>query len=120
MPVGCRRGKSNRQFVQLGLDRLVAKGRARPGLQLTAPYQFIAGSSRLSNDSLPKAFFDLLPDLLCVIEEDGRLVDISKAWTDPLGWTRRNLLSRPLLELIHADDVGHKLAIRGALHTGKP
>lgn len=65
------------------------------------------------------AFFDLSPDLLCVIEQDGCLVDISKAWTDTLGWTRRNFLSRPLTELIHPDDLDRTLATLRMLPTGQ-
>jgi PAS domain S-box-containing protein len=49
-------------------------------------------------------FFALSLDLLAIIDDDGRLRQVSPAWERLLGYDRQQLTDRPVVELIHADD----------------
>ncbi|HWD76732.1 MAG TPA: PAS domain-containing sensor histidine kinase [Solirubrobacteraceae bacterium] len=48
--------------------------------------------------------FDLSPDLLCVASLDGHLQRVNPAFERTLGYDAAELLSRPLVELVHRDD----------------
>jgi PAS domain S-box-containing protein len=48
--------------------------------------------------------FDLSPDLLCVASLDGCFQRVNLAFERTLGYDAAELLSRPLLELVHRDD----------------
>jgi PAS domain S-box-containing protein len=49
-------------------------------------------------------FFDLSLDLLCVAGYDGFFKRVNPAWEKTLGWTTVDLLVRPYLDFVHADD----------------
>src|SRR5882762_9592023 len=50
-------------------------------------------------------FFDLIPDLACIVSTDGYLKKVNPAWETSLGYTQEEVLSTPMLELIHPDDL---------------
>jgi diguanylate cyclase (GGDEF)-like protein/PAS domain S-box-containing protein len=49
--------------------------------------------------------FEMTSDLLATISLDGRFTLLNPAWEQLLGWSRAELLERPIQELIHPDDV---------------
>lgn len=49
--------------------------------------------------------FDTTSDLLATITPEGRFTLLNPAWEEALGWTREELLARPMRELVHPDDV---------------
>jgi len=49
-------------------------------------------------------FFELSRDLMCVADFDGHLVKLNEAWERVLGFTRAELMSKPMFEFIHPDD----------------
>jgi two-component system cell cycle sensor histidine kinase/response regulator CckA len=55
-------------------------------------------------------FFSLLPDLACVVSTDGHFKKVNPAWEATLGYTREEVLSIPMLELIHPDDLERTIA----------
>ncbi len=50
-------------------------------------------------------FFDLSVDMLCVANFEGYFVDVNRAFTRVLGYSREELLSKPYLHFVHPDDV---------------
>src|SRR6266699_4027040 len=71
----------------------------------------------------PDLFFLASPDLLCIVDFDGRFVQVNPAWENALGCSSVELCSRPYIEFVHPDDREHTKAaierlIRGvATHT---
>lgn len=65
------------------------------------------------------AFFELLLDHLCVAGFDGYWKRLNPSWSRTLGWTTRELMSRPLIEFVHPDDRGATLAARSRLECGE-
>ena len=55
--------------------------------------------------------FELTSDLLATISLDGRFTLLNPAWEQTLGWSREELMARPMHELIHPDDVEQTLAL---------
>ena len=51
-----------------------------------------------------QAFFPLTPDLLCVLQADGRFQLLSFAWESALGWDIQHLQAQSWLEWMHPDD----------------
>ncbi len=49
-------------------------------------------------------FFNLIPDMVCIFTTDFQFNRINSAFTKLLGFSEKELLARPILELIHPDD----------------
>lgn len=62
---------------------------------------------------------DLEVDLRCVASFDGFFVELSGGWTDLLGYSCDELLSRPFLEYVSPDDVASTTAELDALRAGR-
>src|ERR1700736_5836424 len=62
--------------------------------------------------------FQMTSDLLATISLEGRFTLLNPAWEHVLGWTREELLAKPIHELIHPDDVERTLGLMlaGARH----
>lgn len=58
-------------------------------------------------------FFDITPDPHCIIGFDGSIKKFNKAFSELLGYQKRELLNRPIYEFIHeADQIKSKKRIR--------
>jgi diguanylate cyclase (GGDEF)-like protein/PAS domain S-box-containing protein len=55
--------------------------------------------------------FEMTSDLLATISLDGRFTLLNPAWEHVLGWTREELLARPMQELLHPDDAEQTLGL---------
>ncbi len=64
--------------------------------------------------------FNLSLDLLCVAGLDGYFRHVNPSWTRVLGWSREELLSRPVASFMHPDDRERTLAAREQLARGVP
>ncbi|MFL5355095.1 ATP-binding protein [Archangium sp.] len=60
-------------------------------------------------------FFALSVDMLCIAGLDGTLRQLSQAWSRTLGYSERELLATPLLQLVHEED---RLATAAWLERG--
>jgi PAS domain S-box-containing protein len=56
------------------------------------------------NEEELQRFFNLVPDLVCIASSDGHFQKINVAWQELLGYTVREILAKPFLDLIHPDD----------------
>lgn len=64
--------------------------------------------------------FDLSLDLLCIAGGDGFFKRVNPAWTQVLGWTAEELLSRPVASFMHPEDRERTLEARRQLLQGNP
>jgi diguanylate cyclase (GGDEF)-like protein/PAS domain S-box-containing protein len=55
--------------------------------------------------------FEMTNDLLAAITLDGRFTLLNPAWEQALGWSREELMARPMHELIHPDDLEQTIAL---------
>lgn len=53
---------------------------------------------------LEDRFFANSIDLLCMLDFNGYFKQLNPAWERTLGFTREELMSRPFIEFVHADD----------------
>jgi len=56
------------------------------------------------NDEFER-FFTLLPEMTCIASTDGRFLKLNPSWERTLGYPIAELLSTPLAELIHPEDI---------------
>lgn len=63
--------------------------------------------------------FDHAPDMICVAGFDGYLKQVNQAFTQMLGWSREDLLSKPYLEWVHPDDRETSIAANERLLQGE-
>ena len=63
--------------------------------------------------------WNLSQDLLCVADQQGRLLSINPAWTATLGWSEEELLGRTTHWLEHPDDIPGTDQTRQALAEGQ-
>jgi diguanylate cyclase (GGDEF)-like protein/PAS domain S-box-containing protein len=65
-----------------------------------------------------RQMFEMSNDLLGEANLSGQFTRVNPAWTKLLGWSSRELTSRPYLELIHPDDIEPTIAAAGSLAAG--
>jgi len=57
------------------------------------------------SDPAMDMFFQMSPDLFCIAGTDGFFHDLNPAWESILGFSKAELMSKPLFDFIHPDDV---------------
>ncbi len=70
-----------------------------------------AGASSEPGEAAIARLFEMTGDLLATISLDGRFKLVNPAWEQVLGWTREELQTQNLRELIHPDDVEQTMAL---------
>ncbi|MEI7840372.1 MAG: PAS domain S-box protein [Methylococcaceae bacterium] len=61
-------------------------------------------TERKHNEEKLQKFFDIIPNLLCILSPDGRFVSVNRAWQNILGYDSEELLTFPLIKFIHPED----------------
>jgi PAS domain S-box-containing protein len=70
-------------------------------------------------NSVYRQFFETSADMLCIADIEGRIRMVNPAWERVLGWTAREICSRPYLDFVHPDDVEATLAVAKGLARGE-
>ncbi len=65
-------------------------------------------------------FFNMSLDMLCIAGFDGSFRQISPSWTRHLGWSEKEILATPWLDLVHPDDQQATITAGEALSKGEP
>ncbi|WP_122465462.1 ATP-binding protein [Brevundimonas lutea] len=65
-------------------------------------------------------FFEVSLDLLIIRELDGRVAKVSRSWTTVMGYAPEELVGRPLLRLVHPDDMPGTLRSRVEVENRRP
>lgn len=65
------------------------------------------------------SFFEMTPDLVCIAGKNGFFTRVNKAVIKTLGYTKTQLLSRPIHSFMHPDDRDRTLARRTELLNGE-
>ncbi len=61
------------------------------------------------NDEARLRVFDLLPDLVIVVDADGRIADANRTAVDALGHPLDEVIGTPIFDFVHPDDVEYAL-----------
>ncbi len=67
-----------------------------------------------------KMLFSISPDLIAIAGTDGYFKTINKAFEKTLGYTSKELLSKPFMDFVHPDDVKSTLDELNKVRKGKP
>jgi PAS domain S-box-containing protein len=65
-------------------------------------------------------FWQITPDLMGVLQADGRFSRVNPAWTRVLGWTEEEVQAVTIFELLHPDDVEPTINGFNSLKDGTP
>lgn len=65
-----------------------------------------------------RKLFEMSLDLLCIAGTDGYFKHVNPAFHKTLGWNRKELLSKPFLDLVHPEDVERTERELARLNTG--
>jgi PAS domain S-box-containing protein len=57
--------------------------------------------------------FHIERDLICTVNSDGYFTSLNSGWERVLGWTREELMSRPIVDFIHPADRARSIAELG-------
>jgi len=83
-------------------------------IQVSDPVSYSEAASKL------EPFFELSPDLLCIVGYDGFFKRINPAVSKLLGYSDRELYSRPVHEFIYFEDRSITAKVRTELIKSKP
>ena len=72
------------------------------------PFESGEGSANPENLDI-STFFDVSLDMLCIRELDGRVVKVSRSWGSALGYRPDEIEGKPLLWMVHPDDIAGTL-----------
>ncbi len=60
------------------------------------------------------------PDMMCILDREGRFHAVNPAWRQTLGWTREEMLGQPYLDFLHPDDIDRSMAAFEIVLRGEP
>ncbi len=75
-------------------------------------------SAAMAIFELEDRFFATSIDLLCFLDFNGHFKRLNPAWERTLGFTRKELMSRPFIEFVHPDDRDRTLKQNAQVRSG--
>ncbi len=94
---------ADQQFHWINTRVVVFRDEAGKALRLIGSLSDI--TSRVTAEEERDRLFNLSIDMLAVWGFDGMLQQVNPAWVRVLGWSRDDLMDRPLLFFVHPDDL---------------
>jgi phosphoserine phosphatase RsbU/P len=73
-----------------------------------------------SDANIASLTWRVTPDMVCILDREGRFFAVNPAWQATLGWPRTEMVGREWLDFVHPDDVARSIATFGILQSGKP
>ncbi len=64
--------------------------------------------------------WNVTPDLLGILDNNGVFIETNPSWQHTLGWEREEIQIRTFMDFLHPDDVANNVAAFGEIKTGKP
>ncbi|MEX3013944.1 sensor histidine kinase [Gymnodinialimonas hymeniacidonis] len=64
--------------------------------------------------------WNVTPDLLGILDNDGVFIESNPSWLHTLGWEPEEIRSRTFFDFLHPDDVANNAAAFVEIKTGKP
>jgi diguanylate cyclase (GGDEF)-like protein/PAS domain S-box-containing protein len=62
-----------------------------------------------------RRWFEMSNDMLCETSLDGYFLELNDQWERTLGWTKQELMARPVIEFVHPGDVERSAALAAGL-----
>jgi diguanylate cyclase (GGDEF)-like protein/PAS domain S-box-containing protein len=75
---------------------------------------------RARADQRARSFFDLSQDMLCTLDDRGRIIEVNDAWRHNLGYRPEELQGTYLIDLTHPDDRERAIAEAVRVFEGWP
>ena len=118
-------GLSHDNIVEAALDSARAELERRVAertMQLTAANHELEKeiAEHRQAEAQRERFFIILPDMFCIAGMDGQFKRLNPAFTQMLGYTADELMSRPVIDFVHPDDRAATLAAQRNLGRGEP
>lgn len=108
--------KDRRRLVRvIGRPQKDANGRVA---RLVGVFQDITEASRLEQEQ--KALFELSPDLLGAMRDDGALLNLSPSWTERLGWSPEELAGMSIFDVVEPEDREVMEDVLATVRAGDP
>ncbi|MDD5301231.1 MAG: PAS domain S-box protein [Gallionella sp.] len=77
-------------------------------------------SERKQAEENLQRFFNLVPDMACIVSTEGHFLKINPMWQAALGYTEQEILATPLIEFIHPDDRDATMKQVAQILAGEP
>lgn len=87
-------------------------------VRLTAELEHCKSEASRKVRELEDRFFANSIDMLCFLDFNGYFKHLNPAWERTLGFTRKELMSRPFIEFVHPDDRERTLKQNAAVRGG--
>jgi two-component system NtrC family sensor kinase len=121
--VASDRPEDVRLVLDAGADDFVVESLGESALRnrLRMAHRAATGLAVLREENDDRNQFRRLSgQLLCVAGLDGHFQMVNAAWTQILGWSSAELMSKPWLEFVHPDDREATARVRSELSASRP
>src|ERR1700694_804660 len=96
----------------------VVKPFSAQDLRLNIELAFCKHDAARAVHDLEDSFFANSIDMLCFLDFNGHFKRLNPAWERTLGFTRKELMSRPFIEFVHPDDRERTLKQNAEVRSG--
>ncbi|MEQ9007593.1 MAG: PAS domain-containing protein, partial [Ekhidna sp.] len=105
-------------ILLLGKSKHIRISEHRPILESIAKEMAPYLQRKMTEEELNR-FFDLSPDVLCIAGMDGFYKKVNPAMCNMLGLSRDEVLSKPIVDFVHPDDIEATTKELGSLSQGE-